>query len=160
MNDIGSITIVPSDLTATLLLATGLILLLLEIKIVSQGIMGFIGGIFLLAAAFMIYQDGTPFWGIPVAWILPVIGLILVLLGVLSMLAVKAHQEKVVTGYSGYIGEIAEASETLDPEGRVFFQGTYWDAVSQTPVVKGQKVRVVGADRLKLVVEPILTDAG
>ncbi len=149
------ITIVPSDLTATLLLVTGIILLLLEIKIVSQGIMGFIGGIFLVAAAVIIYQDGTPFWGVPIAWILPVIGLILVLFGALSMLAVKAHQEKVVTGYLGYVGEIAEASESLEPEGRVFFQGTYWDAISKVPIAKGEKVRIVAADRLKLVVEPL-----
>ena len=53
---------------------------------------------------------------------------------------------------------VAQGGTALDPEGRVFFQGAYWDAISQIPVAKGAKVRIVAADRLKLVVEPLAVE--
>jgi membrane-bound serine protease (ClpP class) len=154
-----SIPLDPSDWTATSLLIAGVILLLLEIKIVSQGILAFIGTVFLISAAVLIWQDGTPFWGIPVGWIIPSIGLVILLAGLLSWLAIQAQKEKVVMGYQGFIGEIAEASEDFDPEGSVFFNGTYWHAVSPVPVTRGDKVRVIAADRLKLIVEPLARTA-
>jgi len=152
---ITTIAVETSDLTATALLAVGIILLMLEIKIVSQGILGFIGSVFLISAGVIIWRDGTAFWGMPVGWIIPLIGVTVILAALLTWLGIKAQQEKVTTGYQGYIGEIAEVREALNPEGRVFFQGTYWQALSQVPIAVGEKVRIIGADRLVLVVEPL-----
>lgn len=132
-----------SDWLSTILLGLGLVLLLLEIKITSLGILGFLGSSLLVTAAVIILRDGTPFWGVPAGWIIPVIALVIVLTGVLAWLAVQAQKEKVVLGYEGFIGEIAEVSEALKPEGTVFFNGTYWKAVCAVPVAVGQKVRVL-----------------
>lgn len=144
-----------SDWTASILLITGIILFLLELKVVSQGILGFIATVCLTASAVMIWRDGTPFWGIPIGWIIPVIVVAIVLLGFLTWLGIKAQKEKQASGYDAFIGEVAEARESIDPEGRVFFNGSYWDAVSKEVIAPGQKVRIVAADRLKLIVEPI-----
>lgn len=144
-----------AELTSTALLITGVVLLILEVKIMSFGILGLLGGVCLTVAGSMIWKAGVPFWGIPAIYVIPMIVVTFGLFVALAILAIRAHQEKVVTGYQGYIGEIAEASEDLQPEGRVFFQGTYWQAVSRLPVTKGTRVRVVAADRLKLVVEPL-----
>jgi len=154
-----TIAVESSDLTATALLVVGIILLMLEVKIVSQGILGFIGSVFLITAGVIIWRDGTAFWGMPVGWIIPLIGVTVILAAILTWLGIKAQQEKVTTGYQGYIGEIAEVREALNPEGRVFFQGTYWQALSQIPIAPGEKVRIIGADRLVLVVEPLTTPA-
>lgn len=145
----------PSDMTATTLLVVGIVLLLLEIKVVSQGLLGFLATICLTGATIIIWRDGGQFWGIPLSWVIPVIIFILALGIALSVLSVKAYKEKIASGYESYAGEEAEAYEALDPYGRVFFQGTYWRAESLAPVAKGEKVRVVSADRLKLVVEPM-----
>ena len=74
------------------------------------------------------------------------------------MLRFGIQKEKQVTGYEGFIGQVAEAREPIDPEGRVFFNGSYWDAVSKETIAPGQKVRILAADRLKLIVEPIAPD--
>ncbi len=143
------------DMTATTLLVIGIFLLMLEIKIVSQGLIGFLASLCLIAATVIIWRDGSSFWGVPVVWVIPVIGLVMVLGISLSVLGVKAYQEKVVSGYEGYIGEVAVASEALGLTGQVFFRGAYWQAESSTPVAKGENVRVVAAEKLKLYVEPV-----
>lgn len=143
------------DMTATTLLVIGIFLLILEINIVSQGLLGFLASLCLIAATVIIWRDGSSFWGVPVAWVIPVIGLVLVLGIGLSVLGARAYKEKVVSGYEGFVGDIAVASEALSPSGQVFFQGAYWQAESSTPVAKGNKVRIVAAEKLKLFVEPV-----
>lgn len=141
-------------MTATTLLIIGVFLLMLEIKIVSQGLLGFLASLSLIAATVIIWRDGSSFWGVPVAWVIPVIGLVLVLGICLSVLGMRAYKDKVVSGYEGFVGEFAVASEVLNPEGQVFFQGAYWRAESSAPVAKGERVRIVAAEKLKLYVEP------
>lgn len=143
-----------SDTTATMLLIAGIILLLLEIKIVSQGLLGFLASICLVGATVIIWRDGGTFWGIPLSWVIPVVIFILALGVTLTVLSIRAYKEKIASGYESFAGEIGEAFEALNPEGRVFFQGTYWRAKSIAPVEKGEKVRVVSANHLRLVVEP------
>lgn len=145
----------PVDWTIAVLLALGILLLLLELKIVSQGILAFLGSVSLAVAAGLLLWQDRPFFGVPIWWIMPVIVLIIALAGLLGWLAVQAQKERVASGYEGFVGEIGEAAEALNPEGRVLFQGSYWRAVSETPVAAGERVRVVAADRLKLLVEPL-----
>ena len=62
---------------------------------------------------------------------------------------------KVITGAAGMLGEIGVARTPLDPAGKVFVHGEYWDAESPCPVADGASVRVVAVEGLKLRVEPI-----
>ena len=59
-------------------------------------------------------------------------------------------------GRSWIIGELGEATTDVDPEGTVRIKGAPWRAVTNraTPLKAGDRVRVVGLDRLLLEVEP------
>jgi membrane-bound serine protease (ClpP class) len=70
-------------------------------------------------------------------------------------LAIRARRNKVITGEEGMLFEIGQARTALEPSGKVFVHGEYWDAVSSAPVLVGGQVRVVGVDGMKLRVEPI-----
>ncbi len=72
----------------------------------------------------------------------------------LLSLVLRARKSKVVTGATGMIGEIGTARTALDPEGKVFLHGEFWDAVCATRVESGARVRVVEVDGLTLKVEP------
>jgi membrane-bound serine protease (ClpP class) len=48
-----------------------------------------------------------------------------------------------------------EAMTDIANEGKVFFQGEYWSAQSQSPIPKGAKVKILKVDGLKLTVEEI-----
>jgi len=70
-------------------------------------------------------------------------------------LAVRARANKVTTGVQGMIGEVGVAVGELNPEGRIFVHGEYWNAVSSAPLAAGKRARVTAVDHLKLVVEPV-----
>jgi membrane-bound serine protease (ClpP class) len=72
----------------------------------------------------------------------------------LVSLVIKARANKALMTNGGLIDEIGEARTALAPGGKVFVHGEYWDAVSATPVNKGEPVRVVTVDGMKLRVEP------
>ena len=55
---------------------------------------------------------------------------------------------------------IAQARTALEPSGKVFVHGEYWDATSTVPVASGAQVRVIGVDGMKLRVEPVGAASG
>ncbi len=142
------------DLAATVLLVVGLILLVLEIKIVSMGFLGVLGTICLLFGVGIMWQNDRALWGVSAYYIVPLLLMIFILTVAMVVLTTRAHREGVVSGREGYVGGLGEVSEALTPKGRVFFEGTYWTAESRVHVAKGEKVRIIGVDGLKLYVEP------
>jgi membrane-bound serine protease (ClpP class) len=53
------------------------------------------------------------------------------------------------------LGKTAKAISHIDAEGgKVFIEGEYWNAVSETPVESGQTVEVIGVEGLTLKVKP------
>jgi membrane-bound serine protease (ClpP class) len=75
-----------------------------------------------------------------------------------SRKVLKAHRnDRVRTGAEELIGAAAEARSSIDPEGRVWLEGTLWSAKladDATPVRPGDRVRVEAVDGLTLVVRP------
>lgn len=74
--------------------------------------------------------------------------------------ALRAQRRRATTGHEGLIGSVAVARSDLNPHGRVFLWGEWWDAVAQgEPVAAGDRVRVVGREGFKLMVEKVGEDA-
>lgn len=142
------------DVAATVLLVVGLVLLVLEIKIVSMGFLGVLGTICLLFGVGIMWQNDRALWGVSAYYIIPLLLMIFILTVAMVVLTARAYREGVVSGREGYVGGLGEVSEALAPKGRIFFEGTYWTAESRVHVAKGEKVRIIGVDGLKLYVEP------
>jgi membrane-bound serine protease (ClpP class) len=60
---------------------------------------------------------------------------------------------KPITGSEGMVGELGEAVGPLEPEGKVFVHGEYWDAVASSFLPRGARVRVVKVSGGRLQVE-------
>lgn len=100
------------------------------------------------------------------------VGPALIALGLLSLVAfyfitrkvIEAHRDQPVqTGTEELIGSLAEARSDIDPDGRVWAEGTVWSARladGGAPVRLGDRVRVDAVDGLTLVVHPEPTPAG
>jgi len=100
------------------------------------------------------------------------VGPALIALGLLSLIAfyfitrkvIEAHRDQPVqTGKEELIGSLAEARSDIDPEGRVWTEGTVWSARladGGAPVRLGDRVRVDAVDGLTLVVHLEPTPAG
>ncbi len=148
----------PVNMAGLALIVFALILFLLEIKIVSYGILAIGGIISLLIGSLMLIKSGsllelvsiskTVIYGATTVTSL----LFLFIIGA----GIKAQKRKNVTGPSALIGCTGEVTEALSPAGIVFVNGELWNSETITvPVEVGEKVRIREVRNLKLYVEPI-----
>ena len=138
------------------LIVLGVLLIVAEAFVPSFGALG-LGGIIAFVIGSVILLD-TDVPGFEVAR--PLIGALgfmggLATLGIVTF-AVRSRNKPVVTGREQILHEVATVFADFEGEGRVRLHGEIWNAVSSTPVVAGQHVRVTGIDGLTLTVEPIL----
>jgi len=70
-------------------------------------------------------------------------------------LVVRAWRRKPSTGTAGLVAEEGTALTDIEPEGKVFVHGEYWNARSRGPIRKGARVRVTRVRDMLLEVEEI-----
>jgi membrane-bound serine protease (ClpP class) len=137
------------------LIVAAFAMFIVEAKVQSHGIIG-TGGVVLMVLGALLLVDGpipqmrVQLWA-ALAVAIPM-GLITVFL---MSVALKARKNKVVTGEQGLIGEIGLVTATLAPAGKIFVQGTIWDAVANQSVEAGHRVVVRHVENLVLQVEPL-----
>ncbi len=109
-------------------------------------------GLFVLGTWFL-YTDG-----VSMSWITGLFGIVGAVLyaytGMPSM--VRTRFSTPTIGRKWMIGKMGEATSDLRPDGTVLIDDTPWRAITNraTPLAEGDRVRVVGIDRLLLEVEP------
>ena len=151
-----SMQTLPINYTGLALIIFSVILFVLEIKIISHGILT-IGGIVSLVLGSVMLIKTEP--GIDVLQISWQIILLFVILTVLFFtiaigLGIKAQRRKAVTGSEGLINETGEALTDLEPGGMIKIHGEIWKAESlEGTISKGCKIIVAGTSELKLLVK-------
>jgi membrane-bound serine protease (ClpP class) len=146
--------ILPVNYAGVLLILFGLVLLTLEIKIPSYGMLT-VGGITSLIFGSMILVDSSlPELQLSFRFVLPVV---LGLAGIaifLVRLAIAAQRLSPVTGSAGMIGELGEALTAIAPgrAGRVMTHGEIWTAVAAESIAEGDRIRITSVDGLTLTV--------
>ncbi len=147
----------PVNYAGFLLIIFAVILFLLEIKIPSYGLLTIGGVISLIMGSIMLFDSPLPF--LRVSWqVITFVVILSVLFFVFVIgMAIRIHRKKPTTGLIGMIGEQGEVFKPLNPEGTIKIHGEFWTAFSDVPCKKGQRVRVVEADRetLRLKVVPV-----
>jgi len=68
---------------------------------------------------------------------------------------IKLRKTKVVTGQEALIGAKGTVMKDFTGQGPIWLHSERWTAVCNQPLQKGQSVRVVSIDGLKLTVEPL-----
>jgi membrane-bound serine protease (ClpP class) len=142
----------------------GIGLLVAELLLSTGGVLAALGALGLIAGGVLAIESDSS--------AADYVGPALIALGVLSLVAfyfitrkvVEAHRDQPVqTGKEELVGSIAEARSDIDPEGRVWAEGTVWNARladAGDTVRLGDRVRVDAVDGLTLVVHPEQTPAG
>jgi membrane-bound serine protease (ClpP class) len=139
--------ILPINYAGLALILLAVLLFILEIKVVSHGLLAIGGVVALLIGSIMLIRSNVPEMRPSLTFIIPVvIGFALIFLFIVTI-AARAMRRKVQTGAEGLVGEIGTARTDLDPEGRVFVHGELWRAAAATAVPKGSRVRVVKVEK-------------
>lgn len=148
----------PLNYAGLALIVFSIILFILEIKIVSHGILGLGGVVALALGSMMLIRTESALEFIRISWgviISTTVVTALFFFFIIAM-AVKAQRAKPTTGMEGIIGEIGETLAALEPLGLVRVHGELWNAESVSGNIhQGQKVRVKAIKDLTLYVEHV-----
>lgn len=154
--------ILPVNYVGLLLIAFGIVLLVLEIKVASFGLLAAGGIAGLLLGSMMLIDSPLPELQIGLQLILPVVAAVAVIVLGLVRLAVRALMRPATTGTAGMLQERGRALGDFGPgiEGRVATHGEIWTAVADAPIREGDPVEVVAVDGLTIRVRPTTPPTG
>lgn len=148
--------VLPVNYAAVALIAFGIVLLILEVKVTSYGALALGGIISLLLGSMMLIDSRVPELQIGLRVIIPIVGSLAGLLLLLVGMGVRAQNMRATTGVDGMMDEFGRALTSIEPGGvgRVQTHGEIWTATSTEPVSAGEAVRVIGVSGLLLTVRP------
>ncbi len=112
----------------------------------------------MLIGSMMLIDDAEPFAYIfRISWkvIFPAVLVTAAFFIVAMYLVFKTHRKQPFTGREGLIGTIGVCETEINPEGKVFLHGGYWNSISEEVIHPKEKVRVVEIDGLTLKVEKL-----
>lgn len=147
----------PINYAGVALIVFAIILFLLEIKVVSHGLLTIGGIISLLFGSMMLIKDSSlDMVRISRTVIISATAVSALFFVFVLGLGIKAQRRKGVTGIEGLVGVKGEAFTPLEPTGTVMVRGEIWNAESLVGTIsKGEKIIVKQMKNLKLYVEPI-----
>jgi membrane-bound serine protease (ClpP class) len=133
----------PVNYAGLLLILTGIILFLLEVKVASYGALTVGGIISLVLGSLMLFDSPLPFFKLSLSIILPAATLTALFFILTFRLAYKAHKRKPSTGIEGLIGmEGTAKTDISESGGAVIVHGEVWSAFSDEPIQAQTKVVV------------------
>ncbi len=148
----------PVNYAGVALIAFAIILFILELKIISHGLLGLGGVISLMLGSIMLIKPNSALEFARISWSVIISTSVATALFFLFIIgfALKAQRAKPVTGVEGMIGALGETLARLEPVGMVRVHGEMWKAESTSgSIEQGQKIRVTGIKDLKLYVEQV-----
>ena len=145
----------PVNTAGILLILLSIILFILEIKIVSYGLLSIAGVVSLLLGSLMLFEGNGPQSQLSWHVLIPTLLVVSAFFVTLASLAFKAQMSRPRTGGSGLVKETGIVKNRIDPEGKVLVHGELWYARAREPIEEGAQVRVVSVEKLVLTVERI-----
>ena len=133
----------PVNYAGMLLILLALILFILEIKVTSFGMLSVGGIISLTLGSLMLFDSSVPFLRVSYDFIIPVVAVTSAFFILAISLAVKAQRRKPTTGKEGLLGSTGIVKSKIDPQGKVFIHGEYWDATSNEMIPEDTQVEVI-----------------
>jgi membrane-bound serine protease (ClpP class) len=152
-----SMSVLPINYAGLALIIFAIILFILEVKIVSHGLLAIGGIVCLFLGSIMLIQtpSGLSYMKISLSVIITSVIVTAAFFLFIIGLGLKAQKAKVVTGEKAFIGKTGITLSTLDPIGTIRIYGEIWKAESVAGTIKeGQNVRVTEVEGLKVFVEP------
>lgn len=152
-----SMSSMPVNYAGLGLIVFGIILYLLEIKIISHGLLAIGGTISVLLGSMILFRKSPVENYVSLSWsvIFSVTAFSALFFLFLITMGLKAQRSKPASGVSTMIGQTAVTLGTLDPRGQVSVLGEIWKATSLAgKIPENEKVTVKEIKELTLYVEP------
>lgn len=150
-----SFQVIPINYAGFLLILVAVILFILEVKVVSYGMLSVGGIVTLFLGSLMLFESADPYYKLSLSLVIGVTAFTALFFVVGLGLAIRVQRKKPTTGTEGLIGEPGVVTVSLTPEGTVKVHGEIWKAVAGGSIETGGKVRVKAVEGMLLKVEKI-----
>lgn len=149
-----ALQLLPVNYAALALILLGFALLAAELLSPSFGVLGVGGIVAFIAGGLLLFDRDVPGLGVPLPLIfgIAITAAAAVLLG--GGMALRARRAPVVSGGEGLVGALGEVFLVQGDEAWAEVRGERWQVRSDSPLLPGQRVRVVGLSDLLLQVRP------
>ena len=146
----------PVNYIGVLLILLAIILFILEVKVVSYGMLT-VGGLIALTFGSLILVDSpAPYLQISRSVIAATVLVCTSVISLVLFFVVRVQKTGFISGLEGMIGERGLAVTALDPRGRVYVHGEYWDAHAEETIAAGSEIVIVRSEaNLKLLVRAV-----
>ena len=147
--------ILPVNLAGLALVGVALLLFIIDVFAPSHGILTFGGIVSFFLGVFMLFNTGSAAFRLSLAYIIPATLITAAFFIFIVGAGLRAQMLPVRAGKETMIGKTAPALQRIDSQkGKVFVEGEYWNAISETPIEPGQLIEIVGIAGLTLKVRP------
>lgn len=148
-------SILPINVAGLALIAVAVALFIADVYAPTHGVLTFGGMVAFFLGALMLFNRAGPGFHLSIAYIIPATLLTAAFFIFVVGAGIRAQSLPVRAGRETLLGKTVPALEHIDAKGgKVFIEGEYWNAVSESPIEPGQPVEIVGVDGLTLKVKP------
>ena len=147
----------PINLAGFILIGLAIILFVAEAFTPTFGLLIASGTVAFFLGALMLFQDLPDEMQISMYWLIPATLLTAAFFAWIVTYGVKSLFNPVRTGLESTLGRTAEVTDTILPNqsGRVFFDGEYWTAESESVLNEGEICQITEFKGLRAIVKPL-----
>jgi membrane-bound serine protease (ClpP class) len=147
--------VLPVNITGLLLVATAVALFVIDVYAPTHGVLTAGGVVAFFIGSLMLFDPRDPVFRLSLQYIVPGVALTAAFFILVVGKGVRAQRLPVKVGKETMIGKVGSALTAIDASGgKMFFEGEYWNAVSDVPVEIGQAVQIKSIDGLTAKVDP------
>jgi len=146
--------ILPVNVTGLVLIALALMLFIFDVYAPTHGVLTVGGVISFLIGSLMLFNRADPLFRLSLNYIIPATLITAAFFVFVIGKGLRAQRLPVRVGAETLIGKTVTALTPIDlRDGRIFVEGEYWNAISDTPIEKDQAVEIAAVQGLTLKVK-------
>jgi len=147
--------ILPINIAGLALIGLAVLLFIADVYAPTHGVLTFGGIVAFFLGALMLFNRSDPAFHLSLRYIIPATLMTAAFFVFVVAAGLRAQRLPARTGKEAMFVEIGTAVRRIDREsGKVFVEGEYWNATSETPVESGHPVEIIGLEGLTLKVKP------
>ena len=145
----------PMNVAGLAMIGLAIVLFIVDVFAPTHGVLTAGGVAAFFIGSLMLFDRSEPFYRLSLVWIAPATGVTALFFMFIAGAGLRAQLRPAKVGAETLVGQTTKAVAAIDTNGgRVFIEGEYWNAVSETPIAAGQDVEIVGVKGLMLKVKP------
>jgi membrane-bound serine protease (ClpP class) len=147
--------VLPINLAGMVLIGLAFVLFIVDVFAPTHGVLTFGGIVAFFLGALMLFNRADPAFRLSMSFIIPATVITALFFAFVVAKGLRAQALPVRAGREAMLGKTAPAIAPIDDQsGKVFVEGEYWNAISDTPIQTGQLVQIVDIRGLTLKVQP------